>query len=116
MPKAQELLLIDGRLFETHKGTWRARVVNNPAPVDAEWVCYVVEFRLVEKAGSARNLKLRVMNAGPSVDADQYQSRIFDSLRKWLATDSADGKLSVGIRTGSRHHPATPPPLSEDID
>jgi hypothetical protein len=114
MPKTQEELLpIDGKIFETHKGAWRARVVNHQDPVGTDCLCYMVEFRLIEQAGPARNVKIWVMNAGPRVDANKYQSRIFDSLRTWLETDSADAEISVGIGTGSHYRPA---PLSRLSD
>jgi hypothetical protein len=90
----QTLLPIDGRIFETEKGTWQARVTNTPNPVGTDRVCYMILFTLENGHVEPRRLKLWVSDVQLHHDADKkYQTSIFEYLKTWLEVDSNSEEL-----------------------
>jgi len=101
MKTLQDLHSIDGKIFETRKGTWRARVADLIDPAGTDRACYAAEFRLVEEAAPARNLSVWVLDPDPQFDWDSYFSKIFDCVEEWLETEAPDSVLSFRISGGS---------------
>ena len=96
MPERQVgRLPIQGKIFETQKGRWKARVAHDPDTPGSNSSCYSIEFRMVEKPGPARDLKLWVSKPHARVNRREYQSGIFDCLKAWLESDSADGEFTM---------------------
>ena len=102
MKTLQDLHSIDGKIFATRKGTWRARMADRIDPAGTDRTCYAAEFRLVEEAAPARNLSVWVLvDADLQFDWDSYISKIFDCVEVWLETESPDSVLFLRISGGS---------------
>ncbi len=101
MKTLQDLHSIDGKIFATRKGTWRARIADRVDPAATDRTCYAAEFRLIEEAAPARNLSVWVLDADLQFDRDSYHSKIFDCVEMWLETESPDSVLFFRISGGS---------------
>ncbi len=88
------LLPIDGRTFETDKGTWKAKVTDWPDPVGTDQVCYSLEFEAVSTNAKPRCLKLWLSDAALHHDPEaKYKSVVFGLVNQWLLTESNKPEL-----------------------
>lgn len=81
------ILPIDGRVFNTSRGTWTAAVSRWPIrPQDSTVLLYEVEF----KGPSTRRLKLWVPR---EIVVEKRQQEAFSDVQRWLEEQNGDGEL-----------------------
>jgi len=84
----RNLFPIDGKTFETNRGSWQARLTNDPDPVHSDRVCYVIEFQSLGASRSERRFALWTSAAALHHDPNKtYQTQLFGLITYFLNSD-----------------------------
>ena len=84
----RNLFPIDGKTFDTDRGSWQARLTNDPDPVHSDRVCYVIEFQSLGVSGYERRFTLWTSAAALHHDPSKaYQAALFGLITYFLNSD-----------------------------